>query len=126
MVLYLVKLLISAATIAIVSELGKRVSWLAALVASLPLTSLLALVWLYVETKSAEKVIDLSKGIFWAVLPSLTFFVAFPILMKWSDSFWLEYSSFSYCDVRRVFDICDSLKNNSESMFKLVIISIHQ
>jgi len=90
MVLYLVKLLISAATIAIVSELGKRVSWLAALVASLPLTSLLALVWLYFETKSIEKVIDLSKGIFWAVLPSLTFFVVFPILMKWSDSFGLS------------------------------------
>jgi hypothetical protein len=99
MILYLVKLLISAATIVIVFELGKRVYWLAALVASLPSTSLLALVWLYFETKSTEKVIDLSKGIFWEVLPSLTFFVVFPILMK-----------FSYCDVRKVFDICDSLK----------------
>lgn len=90
MAFYLIKLLISAATIVIVSELGKRVSWLAALVASLPLTSLLALVWLYFETKSADKVIALSNGIFWAVLPSLIFFVVFPILMKWHVPFGLS------------------------------------
>lgn len=90
MSLYLIKLLISAVTIVIVSELGKRVSWLAALVASLPLTSLLALIWLYIDTKNPEKVIALSKGVFWAVLPSLTFFVVFPILMKWSHSFWFS------------------------------------
>ncbi|MAV58623.1 MAG: hypothetical protein CMG07_01565 [Candidatus Marinimicrobia bacterium] len=88
--LYLIKLLISAATIVVVSELGKRVSWLAALVASLPLTSLLALVWLYIDTRSSEKVIALSKGILWAVLPSFTFFIVFPFVMKWSDSFGLS------------------------------------
>lgn len=88
--LYIAKLFISAAIIVIVSELGKRVSWLAALVASLPLTSLLALTWLYIDTRSSEKVIALSKDIFWAVLPSLTFFVVFPLAMKLNIPFALS------------------------------------
>lgn len=87
MVLYILKLFISALLIVLVSELGKRVSWLAALVASLPLTSLLALTWVYFETRSVEKVVALSQDIFWAVIPSLTFFIVFPIVMKWNIPF---------------------------------------
>jgi hypothetical protein len=87
---YLLKLFISAATIVIVSELGKRVSWLSALVASLPLTSILALTWLYIDTGSLEKVVALSQGIFLAVLPSLTFFIVLPIALKWTQSFGLS------------------------------------
>jgi uncharacterized membrane protein (GlpM family) len=76
------KILISAIVIAFVSELGKRSSSVAAILASLPLTSILAMTWLYVETKDSQKVVDLSDGIFWAVLPSLLFFVALPLLIK--------------------------------------------
>ena len=70
-----------------ISEIGKRFSWIAAILASIPLTSVLALCWLYFETKSVEKVANLSKGIFWAVLPSLIFFVALPILLNAQVSF---------------------------------------
>ena len=79
---FLIKTLISALMIAGISEIGKRYSWIAAILASLPLTSLLALCWLYFETKSVAKVSELSKGIFWAVLPSLIFFVALPLLLN--------------------------------------------
>ncbi|MEK7298556.1 MAG: DUF3147 family protein [Candidatus Margulisiibacteriota bacterium] len=79
---FLIKIFISAIMIAAISEIGKRVSWVAAILASIPLTSVLALCWLYFETRSIEKVVELSKGIFWAVLPSLLFFVALPILLN--------------------------------------------
>jgi hypothetical protein len=79
---FIVKVLVSAVVVAGVSELGKRFSLLGAVLASLPLTSILAMLWLYGETRDAQKVIDLSKGIFWMVLPSLVFFIVLPLLLK--------------------------------------------
>jgi drug/metabolite transporter (DMT)-like permease len=79
---FLAKILLSALITASVSELGKRSGLLAAILASLPLTSILALTWLYLDTGDAERVQSLSFGIFWAVLPSLLFFVVFPLLLK--------------------------------------------
>jgi hypothetical protein len=76
------KVLVSALVIAGVSELGKRFSLAAAILASLPLTSVLAMVWLYWDTGSTARVADLSIGIFWAVLPSLLFFLLLPALLR--------------------------------------------
>jgi hypothetical protein len=76
------KILISAVVITAVSEIGKRSTLVAAILASLPLTSLLAITWLYVDTGDTNQVIDLSKGIFWAVLPSLLFFVLLPLFLR--------------------------------------------
>lgn len=81
--LYLaLKIGISAVMIGLISEISRRVSWIGAILASLPLTSILAMVWLYRDTGSAEKVAELSRGIFWMVLPSLLFFWVFPGLLK--------------------------------------------
>ncbi len=79
---YFIKIIISAFVITLVSEIAKRFTFFAAIAASLPLTSILAMIWLYNDTKDVQKVIDLSYGIFWAVLPSLLFFVALPTLLK--------------------------------------------
>ena len=79
---YLIKIVLSGLIIAGVSELGKRFTPIAAILASLPLMSILAIIWLYVETRDNQKIIDLSLGIFWAVLPSLVFFLVLPILLK--------------------------------------------
>lgn len=79
---FVIKVLVSALIIAAVSELGKRFTLLGAILASLPLTSILALTWLYVDTRSVDKVGALSVGIFWAVLPSLLFFLVFPLLLR--------------------------------------------
>lgn len=78
----LLKLIITALIVTSVSELGKRFSWAAAILASLPVTSILALVWLYRDTHDEKKVSELSYGILWAVLPSLLFFWVLPTLMK--------------------------------------------
>lgn len=79
---FFLKILISSALIATASELGKRSSTFAAVLASLPLTSLLVIVWLYLDTGDATKVSSLFLGIFWAVLPSLGFFLILPLLLK--------------------------------------------
>ena len=79
---FLVKVLISSVVIASVSELAKRSTLAAAILASLPTTSLLAILWLYRDTHNSQKVIDLSVGIFWAVLPSLIFFLILPLALK--------------------------------------------
>ncbi len=82
---FLLKLLITVATVLVASYLAKRTGWLGALVASLPLTSLLVLTWLYADTHDAVRVADLSMGIFWFVLGSLPFFVvlAFALRQGW-------------------------------------------
>jgi uncharacterized membrane protein (GlpM family) len=79
---YLIKIAISGLIIAGVSELAKRSTPLAAVLASLPLVSIVAMIWLYGETRDIQRVTDLSLGIFWAVIPSLTFFLAVPFFLK--------------------------------------------
>jgi len=76
------KTIISAVIIVSVAEIAKRSPLLAGLVASLPLVSVLAIVWLYVDTKSPEQVTELSRGILLMILPSLIFFIALPIGLK--------------------------------------------
>jgi hypothetical protein len=69
------------------SELGKRSSLWGALLASLPLTSILAFVWLYLDTGDARSVARLSTSILWLVLSSLVLFLLLPLLLR-SWSFW--------------------------------------
>lgn len=90
MMYYALKVLISAALIVLVSELAKRNSLLAALVASLPLTSLLAFVWLYWETGDAGRVSSLSLDIFWLVIPSLALLLALPLFLRMGWGFWIS------------------------------------
>jgi hypothetical protein len=88
-VLYLaLKFIVSAAVIVAVSEVAKRHSGIAALLAALPLTSLLAFVWLHVEGSPPAAIGTLSTQIFWLVLPSLVLFLALPALLKWGVGFW--------------------------------------
>ncbi|MEJ0010738.1 MAG: DUF3147 family protein [Alphaproteobacteria bacterium] len=79
---FLLKTLITALVVAAVSELARRYSLFAALIASLPLTSILAFVWLWRDTHDAQKIGALSYDIFWLVLPSLVFFLMLPLLLK--------------------------------------------
>lgn len=84
----IVKFAISAAVIVAVSEISKRSSFIGALLASLPLVSLLALIWLYHDTRDVQKIASLSTSIFWLVLPSLALFIALPVLLKRGVNFY--------------------------------------
>jgi hypothetical protein len=79
---FLLKVLISALIIAAASEVARRDAPLAAILASLPLTSILAILWFYHDTHNGQLAGELATQIFWAILPSLLFFIAFPLLLK--------------------------------------------
>jgi hypothetical protein len=87
---YAVKVAVSVLLIVVVSEIAKRQSLLAALVASLPIVSILAMIWLYIETHDVSRVSELSYQIFWLVIPSLALFLLLPIFIKLGFGFWLS------------------------------------
>lgn len=90
MLYYTLKVLVSALLIVAITEIAKRSSGFAALVASLPLTSLLAFIWLHVEGTPTSEIAGLSGQIFWLVLPSLALFVLLPLLLRQGLGFWLS------------------------------------
>jgi hypothetical protein len=79
------KAAITVVIVLVASALARRHGWVGALVASLPLTSLLVLGWLYADTRDPLQVADLAMAIFWFVLGSLPFFVllAFGLRSGW-------------------------------------------
>lgn len=79
---FAVKVFLSALIVAGVSELARRYSVWAALLASLPLTSILAFCWIYYEKRDTAQIMALSYSIFWLVLPSLLLFILFPLLLN--------------------------------------------
>jgi len=82
------KVLVTAAVVVAVSELAKRSTFWGAILASLPLTSLLAFVWIYLDTGSTQGIATLSQGIFWLVLASLPLFLILPLLLRSGWPFW--------------------------------------
>lgn len=81
-VYFVLKILVTALIVVGVAELAKHYSLFAAILASLPLTSILAMMWMHVDGQSNSEIAALSKQIFWLVIPSLAFFVAFPLLLR--------------------------------------------
>jgi len=90
MLYYAIKVAISALIIVAIAEIAKRSSGFAALLASLPLTSLLAFMWMHLEGAESASIADLSCQIFWLVLPSLVLFILLPLLLKQGFGFWLS------------------------------------
>jgi hypothetical protein len=88
MLYYILKFFVSAIIIVLVSEIAKRSSGFAALIASLPLTSLLAIIWLHIDGSESTQIAELSSQIFWLVLPSLVLFLVLPLLLKQGIGFW--------------------------------------
>jgi len=90
MAYYITKVIITTVLIVSISEISKRSSLIGALLASIPLVSVLAMIWLYIDTKNVDKITQLSKGVFWLVLPSLPLFLILPALLKKGVNFYLS------------------------------------
>jgi len=90
MTYYLVKLIITALVVVVVSEVAKKSTFIGAIIISIPLTSLLAFIWLYVDTKDYQKVIDLSYGTILLSIPSFAFFIILLILLKFKYNFFIS------------------------------------
>jgi len=76
------KVIVTAFLVVAIAELAKRSTLAGAVLASIPLTSVLAMIWLYVDTGDAQKVSELATGVFWLVLPSLALFIALPLMLR--------------------------------------------
>ena len=92
LIYYIIKIIITTLLIVFVSEIAKQSSLIAAVLASIPLVSVLAMIWLYIDTKDLTKIINLSNSIFWFVLPSLTLFITLPLLLKQGYHFYISIS----------------------------------
>jgi hypothetical protein len=88
MLYLLIKAVISGLLIALISEVARRSPGWGGLLASLPLTSLIAMLWLWRDTGDQQRVADLSLGAFWFVLPSLPLFLIIPLLLRAGWAFW--------------------------------------
>jgi accessory gene regulator protein AgrB len=85
----IVKTLLSALIIVAVSEIARRNADLGALVASLPLISVIGMIWLWRDTADPVRMADHAQATFWYVLPSLPMFLLIPWLLRGGMNFWL-------------------------------------
>lgn len=88
--LYLaLKAVLSGIIIAAVSEIAKRSPGFGAMVASLPLVSVLGMIWLWRDKPDLQTMADHAGATFWYVLPSLPMFLVIPVLLRHGVSFWV-------------------------------------
>jgi hypothetical protein len=88
MLYFVIKCVLSGIIIAAVSEIAKRSPTLGALIVSLPLVSLLGILWLWRDTGNIELIASHAESTFWYVLPSLPMFLALPAMLRAGVGFW--------------------------------------
>lgn len=88
MLYLLVKYALTAAVVVAVAEIAKRSDRLGALIAALPLVTVLTLLWLYFERQSEAKIGNHAYYTFWYVLPTLPMFLIFPALQTRFGFWW--------------------------------------
>src|SRR5215216_2065729 len=88
MLYLIIKAALSGIIVAAVSEIARRYPGWGGLLASLPLTSLLAMIWLWRDTGDPERVAELSVSALWFFLPSVPLFIALPLLIRSGVGFW--------------------------------------
>ncbi len=105
----IIKYLITAGVVVLVSEFAKRSDKLGGLIASLPLVTVLTFIWLYIEHQPTSKIANHAYYTFWYVLPTLPMFLLFPYLLpKWG----VRNDFNNLCDIydANVFNICTCSK----------------
>jgi hypothetical protein len=88
MLYWFIKAALSGLVVAAVSEIARRHPGWGGLLASLPLTSILAMIWLYRDSNDPQRVAQLSASTIWFVVPSLPLFIAMPLLIRSGLGFW--------------------------------------
>lgn len=83
-----IKAVISGILIAVASEVARRFPGWGAMIASLPLVSILGMMWLWRDTHDLQRLADHSAATFWFVLPSLPMFLLIPWMLKHGLGFW--------------------------------------
>jgi len=89
-----IKLLISVIIIVFCTQIGRKLPTLAGLVAVMPLTGLIVLVWLYTDNPDNFNLMtDYTKGALWGILPTILFFLTAFICFRKHLSLWIVLSA---------------------------------
>ena len=89
----LLKAVISGIIIALVSEIAKRNPGAGGLIASLPLISVLGMIWLWRDTHDPVRMAAHAQATFWFVLPSLPMFLLIPLMLRQEVPFWIALTA---------------------------------
>jgi hypothetical protein len=90
---FLIRALLSGLIIATIAVIGRKAPAVAALVASLPLISILGMIWLWRDTGDARLLADHAEATFWYVLPSLPMFLLIPLMLRAGQNFWVTMTA---------------------------------
>ena len=90
---FALKAILSGILIAAISEIARRSPGFAALVASLPLISILGMIWLWRDVGDADRIATHAEATFWYVLPSLPMFLVIPWLLRSGTGFWMSLAA---------------------------------
>jgi len=93
MTMFAMRAILSGIIIALIAYIGKKAPAAGALVASLPLISIMAMIWLWRDTSDGALLADHAEATFWYVLPSLPMFLLIPWLLRAGYGFWVALSS---------------------------------
>jgi hypothetical protein len=93
MMYFAIKCALSGFLIALVSEVAKRNPSLGALIVSLPLISIFAMIWLWRDTGDSARIANHVEATFWYVIPSLPMFLLMPALLRQGVSFWASLAA---------------------------------
>lgn len=93
MALLITKFLITSFVIVLVSEIAKRTDKLGALIASLPLVTIMVMIWLFIEKQGSEKIANHAYYTLWYVMPTLPMFAVMPLLLRRGCNFWLTLAA---------------------------------
>lgn len=92
--LYLaIKASTSGILIAVISEVAKRYPGFGGLIASLPLVSVLGMIWLWRDRPDVANMASHAEGTFWFVLPSLPMFLIIPAMLRHGVGFWISLAA---------------------------------
>jgi F0F1-type ATP synthase assembly protein I len=76
MTTFLVKLILSILVIVTASQVGKRFPTMGGLIATMPLTTLIVLLWLYADhPDDYPRMVQYTRGVLWGIVPSIAFFL---------------------------------------------------
>lgn len=90
---FIIRALLSGLIIATIAALGRKAPALAALVASLPLISILGMIWLWRDTSDSRLLADHAEATLWYVLPSLPMFLLIPAMLRSGQNFWVALAT---------------------------------
>ncbi len=88
-----IKISVTAILVVLISEIAKRNEQVGAMITALPWVTFMAIIWLYLEKQTPDKLISYSGLTFWYVLATLPMFLVFNKMLSLNFSFWPAMTS---------------------------------